>query len=147
MKKLILTPVYCLFACMLSMSALAAKAPSSAEGLNVIVTSGEPQTQMMAMVLSMMTLKQNKKVNMVLCSEAGSLAIKGTKSPVVKAMEASPKAILQKLIKKGMDVKLCPLYLPSINKDKTVLIKGVQEAEPMSVAKRLLDKNYHILSY
>lgn len=129
------------------LGAFSLTASADAKGLNLVVTSGEPQTQMMAMVLSMMTLEQGKKVNMVLCSKAGSLAIKGTKSPVVKAMEASPKAVLQKLIKKGMDVKLCPLYLPSINKDKKSLIQGVTEANPKEVAKRLLSSDYNILSY
>lgn len=117
------------------------------DGLNVVLTSGEPQTQMMAMVLSMMTVEQHKKVNMVLCDKAGSLAVKGTSSPMVKAMEASPKQILQKLISDGVDVKLCPLYLPSIGKDDRVLIKGVMVAEPDKVAKNLLHKNFNTLSY
>ncbi len=119
-----------------------------AKGLNVIVTSGEAQTQMMAMVLSMMTVKEHKKkVNMVLCDKAGSLAVKGTESPVVKAMKASPKDIMKKLITMGADVKVCPLYLPSIDKDESVLIEGVKVAKPPKVAKKLLDKDYNTLSY
>lgn len=43
---------------------------TSAKGLNVLLTSADAQTQMMGMVLSTMTLKQNKVVNMVLCSSA-----------------------------------------------------------------------------
>ncbi len=121
------------------------------DGLNVIVTSGEPQTQMMSMVLSIMTIeKLNKKVNMVLCDKAGTLALKDSDSPVVKAMDASPKQVMQKLISKGMDVKLCPLYLPSIGKDEkdeSVLIEGVKVADPAKVAARLLNKNFNILSY
>ncbi len=118
------------------------------DGLNVIVTSGEPQTQMMSMVLSMMTIeKLNKKVNMVLCDKAGTLALKDSDSPVVKAMDASPKQVMQKLISKGMDVKLCPLYLPSIDKDESALVEGVKVADPAKVAARLLNKNFNILSY
>ncbi len=118
------------------------------DGLNVIVTSGEPQTQMMSMVLSMMTIeKLNKKVNMVLCDKAGTMALKDSDSPVVKAMDASPKQVMQKLISKGMDVKLCPLYLPSIGKDESVLVEGVKVADPAKVAARLLNKNFNILSY
>ncbi len=119
-----------------------------ADGLNVLVTSGEAQTQMMSMVLSMKTMKvHKKKVNMVLCDKAGSLAVKDTDSPVVKAMGASPKAVLQKLIKAGMDVKVCPLYLPSIGKDQSVLIEGVEVANPDKVSENLLKKNYKLLSY
>ena len=36
---------------------------NTAKGLNVIITSEDAQTQMMGMVLSMMTLKENKEVN------------------------------------------------------------------------------------
>ncbi len=119
-----------------------------ADGLNVLVTSGEAQTQMMSLVLSMKTIKvHKKKVNMVLCDKAGSLAVKDTDSPVVKAMGASPKDVLKKLIKAGMDVKVCPLYLPSIDKDESVLIEGVQVANPDKVSENLLKKNYKILSY
>ena len=34
---------------------------SDAKGMNVVLTSGDEQTQMMAMVLSMMTMKQKKR--------------------------------------------------------------------------------------
>lgn len=118
------------------------------KGLNVIVTSAEPQTQMMAMVLSMKSIKTHqKKVRMVLCDKAGDLAIKDTKSPTLKPMNASPKDILKKLIASGMDVKLCPLYFPNSDKDKSQLIDGVEIANPDKIAEHLLDEDYNTLSY
>lgn len=143
MKKLLIASILAT-----TMSAPTFAEETMAEGLNVIVTSGEPQTQMMSMVLSMMAIsKHEKKVNMVLCDKAGSLAVKGTESPVVKAMEASPKEIMKKLMGMGMDVKLCPLYLPSIDKDESILEEGVNVADPEKVAEQLLNKNYNNLSY
>lgn len=59
---------------LLSTSAMAND--NSAKGLNVLLTSKDAQTQMMAMVLSTMTLKEKKEVKMVLCSSAGDLAVK-----------------------------------------------------------------------
>ena len=50
---------------LLSTSAMAND--NSAKGLNVLLTSKDAQTQMMAMVLSTMTLKEKKEVKMVLC--------------------------------------------------------------------------------
>ena len=47
---------------------------TSAKGLNVLLTSADAQTQMMGMVLSTMTLKQNKVVNMVLLLRRMDLA-------------------------------------------------------------------------
>lgn len=117
------------------------------KGLNVVLTSGTPQTQMMAMVLSMQTLKLGKKVHMVLCSDDGNVALKSEKGVVLKPLDKTPQMLLKALIKKGADVKVCPLYLPNLGKDKSVLIDGVKEANPMKVAKKLLDEDYTILSY
>ncbi|APW66534.1 hypothetical protein LPB137_12075 [Poseidonibacter parvus] len=119
----------------------------SAKGLNVIVTAKDSQAQMMAMVLSMATLKQNKKVNMTLCSNVGDLAVKGIKSEVLKPMNKSPKMMLKALIKKGANVTLCPIYLPNVNKDKSVLIEGITMATPANGAKELLDLDFQNLTY
>jgi predicted peroxiredoxin len=120
---------------------------NTAKGLNVVVTSPDAQTQMMAMVLSMMTLKQNKDVNMTLCSSAGDLAVKGMKSTVLKPMDKSPKMMLKAIMKQGGKVNVCPLYLPNAGKDKSVLLDGITVAKPMDVAKGLLNKEYQNLSY
>lgn len=120
---------------------------ASAKGLNVTLTASDAQTQTMAMVLSMKTLAQKKAVNMVLCSEAGKLAIKNAKSPVLKPIDKSPKMMLKAIIKKGANVKLCPLYLPNANKKKSDLIEGVSVAKPDDVAKQLLNQDFQNLSY
>lgn len=120
---------------------------SEAKGLNVVLTSGDTQTQQMAMVLSMMTLKQGKEVNMTLCSNAGDLAVKGIKSKALKPMNKSPKQMLKAIISKGAKVEVCPLYLPNIGKSEDVLIDGITKANPKNVAARLLNRDYQILSY
>lgn len=122
-------------------------AAESAKGLNVIVTSGDAQTQMMAMVLATMTKKQGKDVNIVLCSTAGDLAVKGMESPLLKPRDKSPKMLLNGLIKSGAKVEVCPLYLPNAGKDSSVLIEGISVAKPDAVATMLLDKEYQNLSY
>ncbi len=119
----------------------------SSKGLNVILTSKDTQTQLMAMILSMKSLEQSKKVNVVLCSDAGELAVKNAKSKVLKPINKSPKMLLKGIIKKGADVKVCPLYLPNANKDKSMLIQGVSVANPKEVATKLLDTDYKLLSY
>jgi predicted peroxiredoxin len=119
----------------------------SAKGLNVILTAKDTQSQMMAMVLSMATLKQNKKVNMTLCSNAGDLAVKGMKSKVLKPMNKSPKMMLKAIIKKGANVTICPIYLPNVNKDKSVLLEGITFATPANGAKELLNKDFQNLTY
>ena len=141
MKKFLSVVVIGLFLCTSSAMAEAKK------GLNVILTAKDAQTQMMAMVLSMTTLKQKKVVNMTLCSEAGDLAVKGKESPLLKPRDKSPKMMLQALIKGGAKVEVCPLYLPNANLDKSSLIDGVSVAKPQNVVKELLDNNFTTLSY
>lgn len=130
---------------LLSTSAMAND--NSAKGLNVLLTSKDAQTQMMAMILSTMTLKEKKEVKMVLCSSAGDLAVKGMKSPTLKPQDKSPKMMLEAIIKQGAKVEVCPLYLPNAGKDETVLLEGITVAKPAEVAKNLLNKDYQNLSY
>lgn len=117
------------------------------KGLNVVLTADDAQTQMMAMVLSMMTLGQKKTVNMTLCSTAGDLAVKGKKSIVLKPKNKSPKMLLKAILKKGAKVEVCPLYLPNAGLDKSVLIEGITVANPKLVAKELLNSEFTTLSY
>ena len=120
---------------------------NSAKGLNVIITSGDAQTHMMGMALSMATLKQKKEVNMTLCSKAGDLAVKDMESPILKPMDKSPKMMLQALIKQGAKVDLCPIYLPNSSNDKAELLEGITIATPVDGASKLLNKDYQNLSY
>ncbi|CAM3516836.1 DsrE family protein [Arcobacter aquimarinus] len=131
----------------LVLSTAAVSNENSAKGLNVLVTAKETQTQMMAMVLSTMALKQNKEVNVTLCSDAGDLAVKGMESSTLKPQDKSPKMLLEGLIKQGAKVQVCPLYLPNASKDESVLLEGITVAKPAEVAARLLDKDYQNISY
>ncbi len=141
MKKLLATTA--LVSALLIPNALNA---DKADGLNVLVNSGDPQTQAMAMVLSLMTIKKhNKKVNIVLCGPAGDLADKNVKGVGVKRPNGkapSAKDHLKLLIQKGANVQVCPLYLPNAAKDKSILLKGVTVAKPPMVAGNLLNDDF-----
>jgi len=121
------------------------------KGLNVVVTSADAQTQMMAMVLATMSVKKHKaQVNITLCGPAGDLAVKGMKSTPVKMPDGkapTPKKLMMGLIKAGANVQVCPLYLPNAGKDKSVLVKGITVAKPPLVAKMLLNSEYNNLSF
>ena len=86
--------------------ALALIAPSiamadQAKGLNVLVNSDNKQTQAMAMVLSLMTMKKHKKeVNIVLCGSAGDLANKNTYSSRFSNNTHDPDCIANRLQRK-----------------------------------------------
>ncbi len=122
-----------------------------AKGLNVLVNSGDPQTQAMAMVLSLMTIKKHsKQVNIVLCGPAGDLADKNIKGVPVKRPNGkapSAKQHLQILISKGAKVEVCPLYLPNSGKDKSILLDGITVAKPPIVAGRLLNQDFQNITF
>lgn len=124
---------------------------SQAKGLNVIVNSAEPQTQAMAMVLSLMTMKKHKKmVNIVLCGKAGDLAdknIKGVPTKRPNGTAPSAKTHLQRLIEMGAKVQVCPLYLPNAGKTKSILLDGITVASPPVVAGKLLNVDYQNITF
>ena len=146
MKKVLATTA--LIAALIIPSILSA---DQAKGLNVLVNSGDPQTQAMAMVLSLMTIKKHKKqVNIVLCGAAGDLADKNIKGMPVKRPNGkapSPKQHLKLLIQKGAKVEVCPLYLPNAHKDKSILLEGITVAKPPMVAGKLLDTNFQNITF
>lgn len=119
-----------------------------AKGLNVLLTAAERQAQMMAMVLSVQTMKKHgKEVNMVLCSSAGDLALSSTKTEAIQPAGKSPTQLLNALLKMGASVEVCPLFLPGVGKTTADLIDGITVAKPPVVAGRLLDTDYKNLSY
>ena len=119
-----------------------------AKGLNVIVTSADRQTQMMAMVLSVQTMKvHSKAVHMVLCGAAGDLALQSTSTETFLPLQKSPTMLLNALVKMGATIEVCPLYLPNIDKTSNDLIEGITVAKPPVVAGRLLDKDYQNLTF
>lgn len=146
MKKTLVSIV--LITSLISPSILSA---DKADGLNVLLNSGNPQTQSMAMVLSLMSIKKhNKKVNIVLCGAAADLADKNIKAtPVKRPNGQAPSAQdnLKMLINKGAIVEVCPLYLPNSGKDKSILLKGISVAKPPVVAGRLLDNDFANVSF
>ena len=118
------------------------------KGLNVVVTSADLQAQMMAMVLSVQTIKKHgKEVNMVLCGAAGDLALRSTKTEAFLPPKKSPTMLLKKLLEMGASIEVCPLYLPNAGKSTDDLIQGITVAKPPVVAGRLLDKDYQNLTF
>ena len=146
MKKILAT--LALIATLITPTFLSAE---QAKGLNVLVNSGDPQTQAMAMVLSLMTIKKHKKeVNIVLCGAAGDLADKNIAGVAVKRPNGkapSAKDHLKMLIKKGATVQVCPLYLPNSGKDASILLDGITVAKPPVIAGNLLNDDFANITF
>jgi predicted peroxiredoxin len=122
-------------------------ADNAAKGLFVVVTSADPQTQMMAMVLSGEVLGKGKSVEVLLCNAGGDLALKNSEEVLLKPKNKSPNMLLKSLIEKGVTVQVCPLYLPNKGATPEDMIKGVSQAEPAVVAEKLLQPDINLLTF
>ncbi len=117
------------------------------KGVFVVVTSPDPQTQLMSMILSTQTLRKGKNVRILLCGPVCDLALKDHEAVMLKPGDRSPRMLLKKLIQKRVKVEVCPLYLP--NKGATVadLIDGVTQADPSYVADALLKPGIKLFTF
>jgi len=118
--------------------------------LLTIVSSSEPQTQLMSMVLSLQSLQQGAKITILLCGPAGDLALAeppATATAPQQPKGVSPQGLMQTLMAKGVTVSVCALYLP--NKPATIeaLLPGIEVAKPDAMATEILAPNTKILSF
>ncbi len=113
----------------------------------VILTSGDVQTQGMAMVLATEAQRQSTPVRVLLCDEAGKLALKDFTPPTLKPRAVTPKQMLQGLMQNGAQVQVCALFLPNSGKTATDLIDGVTAATPPEIVTLLNDDDIRVLSF
>ena len=118
--------------------------------LVTILTSDEPQTQLMSMVLTMQSLKQGASTYTLLCGPAGDLALKeapeaATAPQPPKGM--SPQGLMTKIMEAGGTVEVCAIYLPGKGVGPETLLEGITAAKPDAMAARLLADNTHIMSF
>ncbi|UWX58479.1 DsrE family protein [Chlorobaculum sp. MV4-Y] len=119
----------------------------ASKGLFVVVTSDDPMTQMMAMVLSAQTLNQGRSVRVLICGKAGELVLKGSKEKLFKPVNKSPQMMLKELMAKGVKVEVCPLYLPNTGKQPSALIDGVTVAQPPAVAAAMAEDGIKLFTF
>lgn len=131
--------------CFTTSSVLAAD--GATKGVFVVVTSEEPQTQMMAMVLSTEVLGKGKSVDVLLCDGGGDLALKNSEEILLKPKNKSPRMLLKNLIAKGVNVQVCPLYLPNKGAAPEDMLEGISQAEPAMVAEKLLQPDVNLLTF
>ncbi|WP_026259731.1 hypothetical protein [Desulfobacter curvatus] len=143
MRKII---VLLSFVCLLFVSSCGYDSDNS-KNLLIIVTTDDPVTQLMSMVLADQSMKKGATVDILLCGSAGSLVIKDSAEVFLKPQNKSPQMMLKNLIRNHVNVKLCPIYLANSEKSVPDLIDGVSIAKPAQVADKLLRDDTKILSY
>ncbi len=141
----------------LTAAALAATtltAPAQAEApetLVTVLTAPEPQTQLMAMVLTMQAAQKGVTPHIMLCGPAGDLALKDAPQSATAGQppkNMSPQGLMQAIMKQpGAKVEVCAIYLPGKGADPSVLLDGVGVAKPGDMAGAILDENARVMSY
>jgi len=128
-------------------ASLTVAAEESKPNLFVVVTSAEPQTQGMAMVLSMQSVKQGAKVQVLLCGPGGDMALNGAPQTTLKPKNVTPQAMLGMVMGMGVKAEVCALYLPNNGKSADDLMDGVGVAKPPVIASALLAPNTRLFTF
>lgn len=109
--------------------------------LVTVVTSENPQTQLMSMVLTMQAVEQGHSVRMLLCGPGGDLALADAPESATAPQpprDMSPQGLMQAIIGRGVRIEVCAIYLPGRGGDASALIEGVGVAQPPEMAGAML---------
>lgn len=142
------TPVFAV-----ALGATLAAAPALADEarpLVTVVTAENPQTQLMAMVLSTQAMEQGHDLHMLLCGPGGDIALADAPESATAPQpprDASPQGMLGGLIERGATVEVCAIYLPGLGADESALIDGVGVAQPPAMAGAMLGEDSMVWSF
>lgn len=145
MKRLLSTA-----AAALMLLTAAAHAQDNKPSIVTILTAPEPQTQLMAMVLTMQSIQQGAKARILLCGPAGDLALEDAPESATapqKPQDMSPQGLMRKIMEAGAPVEVCAIYLPNKGLEADALIDGVKAAKPQEMAAHLLAPDTRLLTF
>ena len=140
----------------LSATALALGVATAAQSdgpnkLITILTAPEPQTQLMAMVLTMNAMAAGAEAEMLLCGPAGDIALREAPASATTGQppkDASPQGLMKMMIaQKGLKVQVCAIYLPGLGKDASVLLDGITPAAPDAMGAAIVADDTTVMSF
>jgi len=125
-----------------------------AEGPNrllTILTAPEPQTQLMAMVLTMNAIAAGAEAEVLLCGPAGDIALEEAPASATAGQppkDASPQGLMSMMMaKNGLKVQVCAIYLPGKGADASVLLDGVTAAAPDAMGAAIVAPGTTVMSF
>lgn len=115
----------------------------------VILSSASTETQAMALILARAEAAQGTFVRILLCDEAGMLAVSDSDlgSTVVQPIDRSPRQLLAALINDGAVVELCGIFSHTRGIEPSRFIEGVSIASPPGIARQISQPNVRVLTY
>lgn len=118
--------------------------------LVTVVASGEPETQLMAMVLTMQSVRQGAEARILLCGPGARMAWKDAPESATapqKPRGMSPQGLMAKLAGMGVRTEVCAIHLPNAGKTEADLIEGVGVARPPEMAAGIMAEDVRVLSF
>lgn len=118
--------------------------------LLTVIATAEPETQMMALVLSMASVQKGAEVRVLLCGPGGDLALANPPESALapqKPRGLSPHGLLTRLVEAKVPVAVCAIYLPNRGTGPEVLMDGVGVAMPPDVAAYMLADDVKLLTF
>jgi hypothetical protein len=138
-------------ACALSLAAALPAAAQDQRNMVTILTAPEPQTQLMAMVLTLGAVQQGATAQIMLCGPAADIALKAAPASATTGQpprDASPQGLMQMLMAQhSVKVEVCAIYLPGLGADASVLVDGVTAAAPDAAARAILADDAVVMSF
>lgn len=137
---------------LLAAGLLASAAPAETPNrLLTILTAPEPQTQLMAMVLTMNAIAAGAEAELLLCGPAGDIALKAAPETATAGQPpkgASPQGLMRKMMAEaGLKVQVCAIYLPGKGADASVLVEGVTAAAPDAMGAAIVAPGTTVMSF
>ncbi|WP_223428671.1 hypothetical protein [Tateyamaria pelophila] len=116
-----------------------------------IVSTGDAQTQLMAMVLTLQTASQGVKPRILLCGPAGDIALADAPAAATAGQpprDASPQGLMRRLMDQAdATVEVCAIYLPGRGEDASVLIEGVGVADPDEIGALIANPATRVIGF
>jgi hypothetical protein len=140
-----------LFACVLSLAAALPAVADDQRNLVTILTAPEPQTQLMAMVLTMNAVQQGASAQILLCGPGADIALKDAPETATAGQpprDASPQGLMRMMMAQlDVKVEVCAIYLPGLNAEASVLLDGVTPAAPDAMARAIIADDTVVMSF
>lgn len=130
--------------------ALPAAADDDPARLMTVIATAEPETQMMALVLTMASHQKGAEVRVLLCGPGGDLALNDPPASALapqKPRGLSPHGLLTRLVEAKVPVEVCAIYLPNRDAGPEVLMEGVGVAMPPAIADYMLGEDVRLLTF
>jgi predicted peroxiredoxin len=115
--------------------------------VTVVLNSGSTMTQGIALVLTNQMQEQGAQVHVLLCDQAGDIALKDAGGEILKPLDVTPAQLLGGAMQKGATAAVCALYLPNTGHTPDSLKDGITAAKPAEMGAALIEANRKVFVF